>query len=126
MTPDGWADAFSRLSERDPFPNDRMAFTFRPSELLGIVLGVQHTPKLQERQKLWLKEVLLRLPNFLSGDEWSKYLLSLCRTILGLVDDISPPSQLHTLALDELALLVWLKTTPAFRDRGFWKGLQEK
>ncbi len=126
VTPDGWSDAFSRLSERDPFPNDRMAFPFRPSELFGIALGVQHTPNLQEKQKSWLKEVLLRLPNFLSGDEWSKYLLSLCKMALGLADDILPPSQFPTLALDELALLVWLKAIPARRDKGFWKELQDK
>lgn len=125
-TPNGWSEAFLRLSERDPFPNDRMAFTFRPSELLGIVLGVRHTPDLEEKQKSWLRGVLIKLSSFARGDAWSDYLLSLCKTILGLVDDVLPPSQLHSLTLDELALLIWLKATTAFRNKGFWKVLQDK
>src|SRR5256885_10976092 len=32
VTPPGWADAFARLAERDPFPLDRLAFAFRPFE----------------------------------------------------------------------------------------------
>jgi len=36
---DDWRAALKKLSQREPFPADRSAFTYRPLEVLGICLG---------------------------------------------------------------------------------------
>jgi hypothetical protein len=120
VTPPGWADAFARLAERDPFPLDRLAFTFRPFELLGVVLGAQRTPTLLQEQKTWLTEVVREATKKCVTDRWSSYILALTCARLGSTDYLCGVEPLEQSSLDELALLVCLKAAPHSKGIGPW------
>lgn len=126
VTPQGWAEAFARLAERDPFPLDRLAFTFRPFELLGVVLGAQHTPTLSQEQKDWLIGVVREAKNKCVTDQWSRFLLALTCASLGLADYPSDVGSLEQHSLDELALLVFLKTAATYQEITFLNNTESK
>ncbi len=53
-----WSAAALRLSVRDPLPNDRASFFFRPIELLGIALGAVTVAETDPGPRDWLRQVL--------------------------------------------------------------------
>jgi hypothetical protein len=126
VTPSVWAEAFARLTERDAFPLDRLAFTCRPFELSGITIGAQRTPTLSNSQRNWLIDVIREAKKKCVTDRWSLYMLASASAILGLTDSFGSLEPLENLDLDELALLVWLKASPRFRSLALWKDLDSR
>lgn len=124
LTPPGWADGFSRLTGRNPYPADRHAFTYRPVELLGVALGAAHTPSLPLSDKQWFIDVLTDAPKKCAADCWTRYLLAATRLVSGLPPGIAITHALGTLSMQELALLIWLTSADMFRD-GPWKHLPQ-
>lgn len=53
-----WREGFHRLMGADPFPHDRMSFAYRPSDLIGLALGV--TALHFEKGVRWLQAVVRR------------------------------------------------------------------
>lgn len=125
VTPPGWAEGFSRLIGRAPFPTDRHAFTFRPVELLGVSLGVAHTPSLPDKDKQWLISVLTEAPKKCGTDYWTRYLLATTRMVIGLPPAIAITESPEMLSIQELALLIWLTAAESFSN-GPWKSLPQR
>lgn len=119
VTPPGWAAGFSRLTERNPYPSDRHAFTFRPIEFLGIALGAAHTPSLPETDRRWLTNVITEAPKKCGADCWTRYLMAATRLASGLPVTIAVTDALETLSVEELALLIWLANADSFQ-KGPW------
>src|SRR5690348_6243073 len=110
VTPLGWAEAFGRLTEREPFPVDRLAFPYRPFELLGIALGSQRTLNLTDAQMSWLKDVVREAKRKCVPDYWSLYMLAATSAIMDLPNPIESLRSLSDMSLEELGLLIFLKS----------------
>jgi hypothetical protein len=56
---ESWANGLVRLSGREAFPIDRTSFFYRPTELLGIAVGINYCYKHQPEYSRWLQDILV-------------------------------------------------------------------
>lgn len=103
-----WADALERLTAKDPFPLDRQSFTFRPVEVLGIVLGATKCDAVNQETRSRLMQIIVRLAVEGNKDTWSIGLYGLAAHILGIEWNklLIPP--FNKMPSDVLAFLKWI------------------
>jgi hypothetical protein len=120
-----WSVAFARLAERDPFPIDRLSFAFRPIELLGIAFGVKRAREHNSDYTAWLADVLNDVPKKCSPDFWASCLVAASRIVLALPDESSGIEVSDKLTIEDLAILLWIKSSPTFRSGRAWSEIPE-
>ena len=114
-----WVSGLIRLSSKDAFPLDRASFFYRPTELLGIVLGVDYYYKTQPDKQNWLKQVLLEGEKKSKNDDlWTFLLKAFAANILSVEWKSSRKFLVYEMEVDELALIKWLCSVDSnFSDR---------
>jgi hypothetical protein len=118
-----WRESFARLRDKDPFPLDRLTFTLRPVEFLGICLGARVIGDPETGDVTWLRSLLPEQRRLIHG-QWSSWLSSGANVILSDADDSRETVNPQEVPLDELALVTWLRLAPAFAQQGFWKTIE--
>lgn len=110
-----WANGAIRLTERDPFPPDRVSFFYRPVELLGIALGAHACADEQPEISAWLSKTVRTGATSLADELWTQAIAALATAALG-----HTPTKV-TVGSDadvaELCLLHWIgESDPATAD----------
>ncbi len=118
-----WRESFARLRDKDPFPVDRLTFTLRPIEFLGICIGARTIAHASAGALTWLRGLLPEQRRLLNG-RWSLWMSSAANVALSGTDDWRDSVTPEELPVDELALLTWLCLSPSVADQGFWKALE--
>lgn len=115
---ESWANGLVRLSGRDPFPAHRTSFFYRPTELLGITLGVSFYYKNQPEQLQWLQKILVEGEQKLIHSDVSTFLLSAYAAhILSVSWKSKNLPLVNEMTVNELALAKWLcSAEPTFAD----------
>lgn len=103
-----WANGLVRLSGREAFPAHRESFFYRPTELLGIALGVSSYYKSQPAQSKWLQEILVKGETRIHSDLWTFLLSAYAAHILSVTWRSRSLPLVHEMTVDELALTKWL------------------
>jgi len=104
-----WANGLVRLSGREAFPTHRLSFFYRPTELLGIALGISHHHKSQPEQSKWLQEILVKGEiRLIHCDLWTFLLSAYAAHILSVAWKPRSLPLVHEMTVDELALVKWL------------------
>ncbi len=117
-----WRESFARLRDKDPFPVDRLAFTLRPIEFLGVCIGARMIADASSGALTWLQGILPEQRHQLHG-RWSLWLSSVANVALSGTDDWRDTVAPGELPVDELALLTWLCISPSLAQQGFWKAI---
>jgi hypothetical protein len=120
-----WCQSFDRLREKDAFPLDRQAFTFRPLEFLGICIGAREFSGKTSEAVLWLHGLVPTLRSKVHG-RWAHWLCSAANVVLKGNDDYRDAFETDDLPTDELALLLWLRSATTFAEAGFWRELDTR
>jgi len=118
-----WRESFARLRGKDPFPVDRLTFTLRPIEFLGVCVGARMIADSSSGALTWLRGLLPEQRRQLQG-RWSLWLSSAANVVLSGTDDLRDTVTPGELPVDELALLTWLRLSPSLAQQGFWKALE--
>ena len=104
-----WANGLVRLSGREAFPAHRASFFYRPTELLGIALGVSYHYKSQPEQSKWLQDILVEgEQRSTHSDLWTFLLSAYAAHILSVTWRSRSLRLVHEMTVDELALAKWL------------------
>ena len=107
-----WARHYRRLSQRQAFPIDRESYFYRPLDLLGICIGAQHCPALNDQDRSWLRDVLQKGRTKLQEGSRAYYLGSVAATQLGVAWLVKQPT-IKDLPLPTLSLLYWVTNQEA-------------
>jgi hypothetical protein len=119
-----WAEALSRLSTREPFPYDRASFFYRPTELLGIVLGAKNCLEVTEDDRRWLRGVLSDGKKKLrTSDLWSRLLGAYAAQHFACKWEQVHLPEAEMLSEMEAALALWLCEAD---PHGFGQGLSSQ
>ena len=103
-----WANGLARLSGREAFPVDRTSFFYRPTDLLGIALGINHYYKNQPECLRWLQEILVKgEQRLIHSDLWTFLLSAYAAQILSVPWKPRSLSLVNEMTVDELALAKW-------------------
>ncbi|HUZ51782.1 MAG TPA: hypothetical protein VMU94_04565 [Streptosporangiaceae bacterium] len=78
-----WCAGAARLSERDPFPLDRMSFFFRPIELLGLAVGAAAISDQDPQARQWLAQLISAGGEKLAATPWAAILAFQAAAVLG-------------------------------------------
>jgi hypothetical protein len=104
-----WANGLVRLSGREAFPAHRTSFFYRPTELLGIALGVSYHYKSQPEHSKWLQDILVEgEQRSTHSDLWTFLLSAYAAHILSVTWRSRSLRLVHEMTVDELALAKWL------------------
>lgn len=104
-----WANGLVRLSGREAFPAHRASFFYRPTELLGIALGINSYYKSQPEQSQWLQNILLEgEQRSTHSDLWTFLLSAYAAHILSVNWRSRSLRLVYEMTVDELALAKWL------------------
>lgn len=104
-----WTKGLARLSGREAFPSDRASFFYRPTELLGIVLGVSHYYKNKIEESEWLQKILIEgETRSIHSDLWTFLISAYAANILSVNWKPRSLPLVSEMTLDELALAKWL------------------
>ncbi|MEG5171998.1 hypothetical protein [Microcoleus sp. B3-D7] len=104
-----WANGLTRLSSRNHFPADRTSFFYRPTELLGITLGISHYYKSQPDHSKWLQDILIQgEQRLINSDIWTFLLSAYTASILSVTWRARSLPLVNDMTVDELALAKWL------------------
>jgi hypothetical protein len=104
-----WANGLVRLSGREAFPAHRASFFYRPTELLGIALGVSYHYESQPEQSKWLQDILVEGEQRAThSDLWTFLLSAYAAHILSVTWRARGLPLVHEMTVDELALAKWL------------------
>jgi hypothetical protein len=105
---ESWAKGLTRLSGRNHFPADRTSFFYRPTELLGITLGISHY-KTQPDHSKWLRVLLTQgEQRLIQSDHWTFLLSAYAASILSVNWRARSLPLVKEMTVDELALAKWL------------------
>jgi hypothetical protein len=102
-----WRAALTKLSQREAFPADRSAFSYRPLEVLGICVGHVSDDKPDAQSSTWLKEVVKRLLEQEQTDVWTQFLYRLAGRALAVSATQPFRAEAERLSIPELGLLLW-------------------
>lgn len=121
-----WADGFSRIASRSAFPADRASFFYRPVELFGVALGAARCSKAKPEDVEWLRDVLARgEQKLVTCETWTYYLGASASRALSHTWKPRPPTNLESLAAEELALLKWICMTDRLHAEALEIGAHE-
>lgn len=103
-----WRDGLTRLSGRDAFPADRTSFFYRPTELLGITLGINYY-RSQPNHSKWLQDILTQgEQKLIHSDHWTFLFSAYAASILSVTWKARSLPLIKDMTIDELALVKWL------------------
>ena len=106
---ESWANGLTRLSGRNHFPADRTSFFYRPTELLGITLGISRYYKSQPDHSKWLRDLLTQgEQRLINSDIWTFLLSAYTASILSVTWRARSLPLVKEMTVDELALAKWL------------------
>jgi len=93
--------AVQDLTEKEALPADRNSFMFRPTELLGITVGVVQLADDAQATRRWLIDALRRGQPLFSTDSWSATLTNWAARLVGADVQIesAAPDRVETMAL---------------------------
>lgn len=104
-----WREAVKRLVNRDPFPRDRQTFVYRPSESVGLAIGILVAEGRNSGAAAWLRTILQELPGKSPPtNAWALLLYHYAAAILGFQFPLAIPGRLSEYDTTELGLLVAL------------------
>ena len=102
-----------RLVKREPFPRDRQTFAYRPSELVGLAVGISAAEGRSSASAGWIRSVIQELPGKSPPtNAWALLLYHYAASIVGIQFPLAIPARLSEYETTELGLLVplfWLK-----------------
>ncbi|NER29209.1 MAG: hypothetical protein F6J89_16650 [Symploca sp. SIO1C4] len=105
-----WVNGLDRLSVKEAFPSDRASFFYRPTELLGIALGVSNYYNSKPEQSKWLRDIFVKGEEIrVSQDDlWTFLLRAYAANILSVEWKSRSLPIVCEMTVDELALAKWL------------------
>ena len=104
-----WREGMKRLVKREPFPRDRQTFAYRPTELVGLAVGISTTEGRSSPSAVWIKSVLQDLPGKSPPtNAWALLLYHYAAAILGVQFPLAIPARLSEYDTTELGLLIAL------------------
>jgi hypothetical protein len=115
-----WIASFARLKDREPFPLDRQAFTYRPAEFLGVCLGAVNICGHGSREVAWLREILLEQQKLVRG-RWATWLSCAASIVLGTPAQARLSLEIADYSIEEVSLLLWLRTSKSFSNSSVWR-----
>lgn len=112
-----WASELSHLLEREPFPIDRQSFAFRPTEVLGIVIGAAKCAAVTDELRRRVSELIQELPAKGNQDEFSTGIYAFAAKQLGIHWTRKIEGAADSLPVPVLALLKWYSiNAPGFEE----------
>ena len=104
-----WRAGIKRLATREPFPRDRQTFAYRPTELVGLALGIAKVESRSGGSAAWIRMVIQQLPSKTPPrDAWALLLYHYAAAVSGLEFSLTIPARLSEYDCAELGLLVAL------------------
>lgn len=104
-----WREGMKRLVRREPFPRDRQTFAYRPSELVGLAVGISATEDRSSASSAWIRSVIQTLPGKSPPtNAWALLLYHYAAAVLGVQFPLAIPARLSEYDTTELGLLIAL------------------
>ncbi len=104
-----WREGMKRLVKREPFPRDRQTFAYRPTELVGLAVGISTTEDRSSASAAWIRSVIQDLPGKSPPtNPWALLLYQYAAAILGVQVPLAVPGRLSEFDTTELGLLIAL------------------
>ena len=104
-----WRAGIKRLVTRESFPRDRQTFAYRPTELVGLALGITKIESTNGSSAVWIRTVIQDLPTKNPPtNAWALLLYQYAAAILGVAFHIAIPARLSEYDTAELGLLIAL------------------
>lgn len=104
-----WRDGIKRLVNREPFPRDRQTFAYRPTELVGLAVGISIAEGQSSASAGWIRSVIQDLPSKSPPtNAWALLLYHYAAAILGVQFPLTIPARLSEYDTTELSLLIAL------------------
>ncbi|GEM_PF-4013760 len=115
---ESWANGLVRLSGREAFPIDRTSFFYRPTELLGIAVGINYCYKYQPEQSRWLQDILVEgEQRLIHSDFWTFLISAYAAQLVSLTWKPIIFPLVKDMTVYELALVKWFcSVSPTFAD----------
>lgn len=104
---DAFSDGFSQLMKRDPFPGDRISFTFHPRLFLGMILGVKSLSN-SHNEITWLQNILKKRQGMNDFDLTHKLFYQILEALLHDKKIPIEQSLIKSLTkIEELSIVYW-------------------
>lgn len=104
-----WREGMKRLVKREPFPRDRQTFAYRPTELVGLAVGISAAEDRSGGSAAWIRSVIQILPSKSPPtNPWALLLYHYAAAILGVQFPLAIPARLSEYDTTELGLLIAL------------------
>lgn len=104
-----WRDGMKRLVKREPFPRDRQTFAYRPTELVGLAVGISVGEGRSSASAGWIRSVIQDLPGKSPPtNAWALLLYHYAASIVGVQFPLAIPARLPEYDTTELGLLIAL------------------
>lgn len=104
-----WREGLMRLMKCEPFPRDRQTFAYRPTELVGLAVGITKTEGRTSAHASWIRKIIQNLPaKSPPSSPWSLLLYHYAASIVGIQFPFSLPAQNSNYDTSELGLMVAL------------------
>ncbi len=104
-----WREGMKRLLSREPFPRDRQTFAYRPTELVGLAVGISIAESRSSASATWIRSVIQNLPckNPLTN-AWALLLYHYAAAVVDVQFPLTIPARLSEYDTTELGLLIAL------------------
>ena len=104
-----WRAGLKRIVKREPFPRDRQTFAYRPTELVGLALGIKKAENSGDPSATWIRAIIQELPSKNPpNDAWALMLYHYTAAVIGADFPIAIPARLSDYDSTELGLLIAL------------------
>ena len=104
-----WREGMSRLMKREPFPRDRQTFAYRPTELVGLAVGISIADGQSSASATWIRSVIEVLPSKNPPtNAWTLLLYHYAAAIVRVQFSLALPARLSEYDTVELGLLTAL------------------
>ena len=103
-----------RLVKREPFPRDRQTFAYRPSELVGLAVGISAAEGRSSASAGWIRSVIQELPGKSPPtNAWALLLYHYAASIVGIQFPLAIPAR-----LSEYESPSWIARCPSGSKQG--------
>jgi hypothetical protein len=104
-----WRTGVKRLAKQEPFPRDRQTFAYRPTELVGLAIGITKAESRSSASASWIRSVVQELPSKSPPiNAWALLLYHYAASVIGVAFPIAIPARLSEYDNAELGLLIAL------------------